>query len=135
MDYVHKVRRKVGCQSKLLVCQRELPHLRLSKVVGCCNLAIKQFVTSKKHTSFLHPFFNYFFTTLALFLKYLFQYLFPNTLTVVYLGLYICCTKLPNSRFEKLPSPAIDWKIWKALYWRGCLASRLVGCVSRSRHF
>ena len=29
--------------------------------------------------------------------------------------------QLPNSRFTKLPSPAIDWKIWKALYSRGWL--------------
>ena len=28
---------------------------------------------------------------------------------------------LPNSRFAKLPSLAIDWKIWKALYSHGCL--------------
>ena len=26
---------------------------------------------------------------------------------------------MPNSRFAKLPSPAIDWKIWKALYSHG----------------
>ena len=32
---------------------------------------------------------------------------------------------LPNSRFVKLPSPAIDWKIWKALYSHGCLVGRL----------
>ena len=28
---------------------------------------------------------------------------------------------LPNSRFAKLPSPAIDLKIWKALYSHGWL--------------
>ena len=28
---------------------------------------------------------------------------------------------LPYSRLAILPSPAIDWKIWKALYLRGCL--------------
>ena len=27
---------------------------------------------------------------------------------------------LPNSIFAKLPSPAIDWKIWKALYLGSC---------------
>ena len=32
-------------------------------------------------------------------------------------------SNLPNSRFAKLPSPAIDWKIWKALYSRGCFYS------------
>ena len=26
-----------------------------------------------------------------------------------------------------LPSPAIDWKIWKALYLRGCLVGGLFG--------
>ena len=30
----------------------------------------------------------------------------------------------PNSRFAKLPSPAIDWKIWKALYSHGSLFGR-----------
>ena len=33
---------------------------------------------------------------------------------------------LPNSRFAKLLSPAIVWKIWKALYSRGCLVGRLL---------
>ena len=32
---------------------------------------------------------------------------------------------LPNSRFAKLPSPAIDWKIWKALYSHGWSVLRL----------
>ena len=31
----------------------------------------------------------------------------------------ICSIQLPNSRFAKLPNPAIDWKIWKAQYSRG----------------
>ena len=36
------------------------------------------------------------------------------------------CVFLPNSRFPILPSPAIDWKIWKALYSHGCFVCRLV---------
>ena len=42
-----------------------------------------------------------------------------------------CCSFLPNSRFDKLPSPAIDWKIWMALYSRDCFVVR----VSWSRQF
>ena len=34
---------------------------------------------------------------------------------------------MPYSRLAILPSPAIDWKIWKALYSRGCLFGWLVG--------
>ena len=37
--------------------------------------------------------------------------------------------QLPKSRFAKLPSPAIVWKIWKALYSHGCS----VGCRWSSR--
>ena len=36
---------------------------------------------------------------------------------------------LPNYRFAKLPSPAIDWKIWKALYSGSCLF--VVCCLSQ----
>ena len=35
------------------------------------------------------------------------------------LAVYIIIHILPSSRFAKLPSPAIDLKIWKALYSRG----------------
>ena len=38
---------------------------------------------------------------------------------------------LPNSRFAKLPSPGIDWKIWKALYSHGCLVICLFVCHGR----
>ena len=35
-------------------------------------------------------------------------------------------SQLPTFRFAKLPSPAIDWKIWKALYSHGCSVGRSV---------
>ena len=38
---------------------------------------------------------------------------------------------LPYSRLAILPSPAIDWKIWKALYSRGCSVGWLVVCHGR----
>ena len=35
--------------------------------------------------------------------------------------------QLLSSRFAKLPSQAIDWKIWKALYLHGWLVCWLLG--------
>jgi hypothetical protein len=46
---------------------------------------------------------------------------YPKNNSVAYL--------LPNSRFPKLPSPALDWIIWKALYLCGCLFGCLFGCL------
>ena len=45
----------------------------------------------------------------------------------LYWKCHSCLTKLPYSRLAILPSPAIDWKIWKALYLCGCS----FGCTSR----